>query len=107
MKAVGDGTSLIHSLRPGVLVLVLAEGPHGAMTERRRTRQGVLLIAGGVGITPMGSLFETLPSSVMPLSLLCRASRETDVISRSELEAIAIARGRREHPSHRAILRPE
>jgi ferredoxin-NADP reductase len=31
------------------------------MTADRRTRCDVLLIAGGVGITPMRALFETIP----------------------------------------------
>jgi len=91
VKAVGDGTRTLQHLRPGTVVL--AEGPYGAMTGRRRTRHGVLLIAGGVGITPMRSLFETLPRADGPLTLLYRAPTMADVLFRDELEAIAARRG--------------
>ncbi|NYE95127.1 putative ferric reductase [Psychromicrobium silvestre] len=91
VKAVGDGTKIIHSLRPGTWVA--AEGPYGAMTERRRTRHGVLLVAGGVGITPMRTLFESLRMGDAPLTLLYRASREEDILFRGELDDIARSRG--------------
>jgi predicted ferric reductase len=91
VKALGNGSTLIHSVRPGTLVL--AEGPSGALTAHRRTRPSVLLIAGGVGITPMRALFETLPIGAGRLTLLYRASRPGDVVFRTELEQIARRRG--------------
>jgi predicted ferric reductase len=91
VKALGTGSTLIHSVRPGTLVL--AEGPSGAMTARKRSRPSVLLIAGGVGITPMRALFETLPVGHGRLTLLYRASRPGDVVFRAELEQIARQRG--------------
>lgn len=90
VKAVGDGTQIIQSLTPGTRVL--AEGPYGAMTQRRRTRHGLLLIAGGVGITPMRTLFETMAYTGGPLTLLYRAPTMDDVLFRSELELIAETR---------------
>ena len=91
VKAVGDGTHSLRHLRPGTAVL--AEGPYGAMTQRRRTRRGVLLVAGGVGITPMRTLFETMPIAGGPLTLLYRAPNANDVLFRQELERIAAQRG--------------
>lgn len=91
VKALGDGSTLIHSVRPGTLVL--AEGPSGAMTAARRTRRSVLLIAGGVGITPMRALFETLVIGSGRVTLLYRASRPGDVVFRTELEHLAARRG--------------
>ena len=93
VKAVGSTTTVIQSLRPGTRVL--AAGPYGAMTERRRSGRGVLLVAGGVGITPMRSLFETLPVDDGPLTLLYRASSADEILFREELEAIAAHRGAR------------
>ena len=57
VKTLGDGSARLQDLEPGTWVL--AEGPYGAMTAQRRTRRNVLLVAGGVGITPMRALFET------------------------------------------------
>ncbi|MDY7529644.1 MULTISPECIES: ferredoxin reductase family protein [unclassified Cryobacterium] len=91
VKALGNGSHTLHSLRPGTRVL--AEGPYGAMTHRKRTRESVLLIAGGVGITPMRALFEELEVGDGSLTLLYRASRDDDVIFRDELEEIARLRG--------------
>lgn len=91
VKALGDGSRLLHAVRPGTLVL--AEGPSGAMTEGLRTRPSVLLIAGGVGITPMRALFETLDTRPGRITLLYRASSPGDVVFRAELEHIARRRG--------------
>ena len=55
----------------------------------------MLLLAGGVGITPIRALFETLPAQRGDLTLLYRASRPEDLIFRTELEAIAARRGAR------------
>jgi predicted ferric reductase len=91
VKAVGDGTQLIHSVRPGTRVL--AAGPYGAMTNERRQGRGVLLIGGGVGITPMRALFETLPVPGRELTLLYRASSADEILFRDELKHIAWQRG--------------
>lgn len=63
------------------------------MTAHRLTRPSVLLIAGGVGITPMRALFETLHIGPGRLTLLYRASSPGDVVFRTELEDIARRRG--------------
>lgn len=91
VKACGDHTRRIRRLRPGVRVL--ATGPFGALTAHRRTRRKVLLLAGGVGITPMRALFETLPGGPGDLTLLYRAANAAQLVLREELEEIAAARG--------------
>jgi predicted ferric reductase len=91
VQAVGAGTRAIHEVRPGTRVL--AEGPYGAMTEHRRSGRGVLLLAGGVGITPMRSLFETVDVANGPVTLLYRASSPGDVLFEDELQEIAARRG--------------
>jgi RNA polymerase sigma-B factor len=76
----------------------MAEGPYGAMTAARRTRRDVLLIAGGVGITPMRALFETLPLAPgQDLTLLYRARNPEDLVFRHELDQVARYRGARVH----------
>ena len=82
VKALGTGSGLVHAVQTGTLVL--PEGPSGAMTAVRRSRPSVLLIAGGVGITPMRALFESLDVDDGRVTLLYRASRPGDVIFRTD-----------------------
>ncbi|KMO93997.1 ferredoxin reductase family protein [Streptomyces roseus] len=90
VKALGRHSRRVRGLRPGTRVL--ATGPFGALTERRRTRSKVLLIAGGIGITPMRALFESLPAGPGDLTLLYRAGDAGQLVLRDELEAIAAER---------------
>ncbi|WP_372349920.1 ferric reductase-like transmembrane domain-containing protein [Streptomyces sp. KL116D] len=90
VKAVGDHTRRVRRLRPGVRVA--ATGPFGALTAHRRTRRKVLLLAGGVGITPLRALFETLPGAPGDLTLLYRANNAEQLVLREELETIARTR---------------
>ena len=86
---IGDHSAALTSLKPGTKVY--AEGPYGAFTAARAKRGKVLLIAGGVGITPIRALFETLPRPAH-VTLLYRASRPEDVVFYQELQRIAAAR---------------
>ena len=92
------------TLRPGTRVI--AEGPYGAMTAARRSRRKVLLIAGGVGVTPIRALFETVPAAPGELTVVYRASQDSDVLFRDELLALAADRAARLHivTGHRADL---
>ncbi|MEU6006470.1 ferredoxin reductase family protein [Streptomyces sp. NPDC047453] len=90
VKALGDHSAAVPLLRPGTRVW--AEGPYGSMTADRRTSHQSLLIAAGVGITPLRALFETLPGDV---TLLYRARTAEDLALGGELEAIAHGRGAR------------
>ncbi|MFH8485856.1 ferredoxin reductase family protein [Streptomyces longisporoflavus] len=91
VKALGDHTRRMRRLKPGTRVL--ATGPFGALTAHRRTRRKVLLLAGGVGITPMRALFETLPGGPGDITLLYRAGSAEQLVLREELERIARTRG--------------
>jgi predicted ferric reductase len=85
----GDHSGSLGWLRPGTRVI--AEGPYGAFTAAAgRPRRRVLLLAGGVGITPLRTMFERLPGQV---TLVYRASSPRDVVFRRELDAVAQARG--------------
>jgi predicted ferric reductase len=87
VKDTGDHSRALSQLRPGTRVI--AEGPYGAFTAGRSER-GVVLLAGGVGITPLRAMFSTLPG---PVTLIYRASSEQDIVFRDELDSIAAARG--------------
>jgi len=95
VKDLGDHTGGLSRLAPGTRVV--AEGPYGAFTARRRARRKVLLVAGGLGITPLRSLFAALPGSAGDITLLYRVSREADLVFRTELEELARRKGARLH----------
>lgn len=87
VKTAGGHSAALARLRPGTRVW--AEGPYGGFTANRRTAPKVLLLAGGVGITPLRTLFETLPGQV---TLVYRARRAADLALRGELDEIATRR---------------
>jgi predicted ferric reductase len=93
IKARGDGTRRLFQIPRGTLVF--AEGPYGALTGRRRRRPRVLLIAGGVGITPMRALFEKIDLPGKDVTLVYRASLERDLVLKQELDEIAERSGAR------------
>src|SRR5207244_8036538 len=81
VKGVGDFSRALRELRPGTRVL--ADGPYGDFTSAARRHERAVLIAGGVGITPIRALVEEMPDDV-----IYRASSEDEVILRDELEAL-------------------
>jgi predicted ferric reductase len=95
VKATGDWTDRIQRLRPGTRVF--AEGPYGAFTGARRRQQRVLLVAGGIGITPLRALLEELPAPPGGLTLIYRASSWDDVVFRAELDTLMRLRGAAVH----------
>jgi predicted ferric reductase len=89
----GDGTRRLFDIPRGTLVF--AEGPYGAITSRRVRRPRVLLIAGGVGITPMRALFEAIDLPGKDVTLVYRASNEQNLVLKHELDEIAERSGAR------------
>jgi predicted ferric reductase len=87
----GDHSAALARLSPGTRVI--AEGPFGAFTPARTSRS-VLLLAGGVGITPLRAMFAALSGKV---TLIYRASTWQDIVFQTELDAIAEARGATVH----------
>jgi predicted ferric reductase len=87
VRDVGDHSAALARLGPGIRVI--AEGPFGALVPAC-TDRSVLLLAGGVGITPLRTMFAALSGKV---TLIYRASTWQDVVFQAELDAIAEARG--------------
>ena len=95
VKVAGSHSAALLALRTGTRVF--AEGPYGALTAARRKRRKVLLLAGGVGITPLRALFETLPGQADDVRMIYRANTADDLVLRHELDWIANQRGTRVH----------
>jgi len=82
VKTVGDHSAAVAALKPGVRVAI--EGPYGAFTRHAQQNATAVLIAAGIGITALRALLEDLPSSSRPV-VIVRASREEDLVFRSEM----------------------
>ena len=95
IKELGDYTRTLQTIPVGTPVFV--EGPHGAMTGAARTKARVLLVAGGIGITPLRALLEELPASRGNLTLVYRASGPEDVVFKREIDELASLRGATVH----------
>jgi predicted ferric reductase len=105
-KAIGTTSAGLRDLPVGTRVF--AEGPYGAFTQVQRRREATLLIAGGVGVTPIRSLMEelTAPSDPAtagdrtaghPMTVLYRVSSMADAVLLDEMQALASMRGARLH----------
>jgi predicted ferric reductase len=105
VKGLGDSSRGLARLRPGTRVAF--EGPYGAFTDHARLSDGVLLVAAGVGITPLRALLEDLPPHA-DVVVIVRASTVPDLVHRQETAALVEHRNGRLHemigPRHKVRL---
>jgi len=92
VKALGDDSSRLRDLALGTRAIV--EGPYGSLTGAQRTADRVLLLAAGIGVTPLRALLEEFSGHV-PVTLLYRARRPIDLVFKRELDVLATERGAR------------
>ncbi len=93
VKRLGDFTRRIPELKPGTPVLI--DGPHGIFTSRVCASGKVLLIAGGIGITPIRSLAEEMAGAGRDVVLIYGNRNSETLVFRSELEELAARAGGR------------
>ncbi|MCX5602884.1 ferredoxin reductase family protein [Streptomyces phaeochromogenes] len=84
-KAVGSTSAGLRHVPVGSRAFV--EGPYGAFTSLHRTRPGALLIAGGVGITPVRALLEEEPDGG-DVVVLYRVRSEDDAVLVDEVRTL-------------------
>lgn len=92
-KAVGSASAGLRNLPVGSRAYV--EGPYGAFTSLHRSRPGVLLIAGGVGITPVRAMLEEQTSG--DVVVLYRVRNEAEAVLLNEVRRLLALRGGRLH----------
>ena len=93
VKDLGDGSARVATLRPGTRALV--EGPYGTLTGEPYPGGPVLMLACGIGITPLLALLQEMPYRPGEATLVYRACSEAEVAFRDELEWLATRRGLR------------
>jgi len=89
IKALGDWSgTVVPALAPGARVWV--DGAFGAFTPEGHPAQGYVLIAGGIGISPMRSILLTLRDreDVRPVVLFYAAHDASRVMFRDEMDAL-------------------
>jgi len=109
IKNLGGHSGKMDKLKPGTRVV--AEGPFGVFTDASRTQDKALLVAGGIGITPIRALIEEMEGDII---VLYRVMSEEDLIFRDELETLTSERGITVHnvvgdhttPEGRELLSP-
>jgi predicted ferric reductase len=112
VKGLGDHSRSLATIKSGTRVLI--EGPYGVFRAGQAHSKRVVLIGGGIGVTPVRALLDEFKNSVQ-IDFIYRASREEDLALKGELDQIAAESGgstrvhymvgsRREHPMDAAHL---
>ena len=85
VKNLGDHSWALSKLKPGVRVMV--EGPYGIMNAQRAIGKKILLVAGGVGITPLRALLQDFPDDAQ-VDLIYRVVKADELVLKAELDEI-------------------
>ena len=90
IRALGNGSERIQDIKVGTRVAI--EGPYGIFTDRSRTSPGIVLVAAGIGITPIRALLEDAKFAPGQATVIIRKTGQGDYLL-SEVEALAKKRG--------------
>lgn len=88
IKDLGDFTASIKDLPPGSTAYI--DGPYGAFSFENYPAAGYVMIAGGIGITPLMSMLRTLADygDTRPILLIYAAKVAENITFYSELQAL-------------------
>ena len=112
VKGLGDHSRSMVTIKPGTRVFI--EGPYGVFKAGQAKKKRVVLIGGGIGVTPVRALLDEFKNSVH-IDLIYRASHVEELSFKAELDQIEARSGgftkihylvgsRREHPMDAAHL---
>lgn len=89
VKALGDFTSTIGRIVPGTRAYV--DGPYGAFSIDRHPAEGLLFVAGGIGVAPMMSFLRTMAARAdrRPVTLIYAYRRWERMTHREAIDALA------------------
>jgi hypothetical protein len=82
----GDDSAWLQVIEPGTRLIL--EGPYGVFTEERRTREKVVLMASGIGVTPVRALAESLVARPGDITVIYRVRNEADANLIDELREL-------------------
>lgn len=91
VRGLGDDSRRLLSLRVGTAVYF--EGPYGLFTTAARTRRDVVLVGGGIGITPILAVAGSMIRSAGTVTVILRANEESQLYLHSEFAALRADNG--------------
>jgi predicted ferric reductase len=86
IKNVGDFTSAVGSIAKNTPVFI--DGPYGIFTLSNRRQDKLLLLASGIGITPIRALLEDAVAQNLDVVLLYGCRTKEDLVFKKELDAL-------------------
>jgi predicted ferric reductase len=87
VKDLGNHSRALASVKPETRVI--AEGPYGILLAKRAIGKRILLIGGGIGITPLRALLQEFPEDAT-IDLIYRTLKKEELALKEELDALDI-----------------
>ncbi len=88
IKALGDFTAQTSVLKTGTKVLI--DGPFGHFTPVREPDSKYLLVAAGIGVTPIRALLEKLKEGQKDVKFIYGAKTEADLALKKEIDQLGV-----------------
>ena len=91
VRNLGHGSAQLARLKPGTRVAI--EGPYGLFSTAARSRNRVVLIGAGIGITPIRALLERTPFEPGNATVILRGHSEAELYLGEEILELCRRRG--------------
>ena len=91
VRNLGKGSAQLAGLRPGTKVAV--EGPYGIFSSAARSRNKVVMIGAGIGITPLRALLESTPFTPGNATVILRGRSDQELYLGHEILELAREKG--------------
>ncbi|GAA5190565.1 ferric reductase-like transmembrane domain-containing protein [Arthrobacter gyeryongensis] len=91
VRNLGAGSARLASLKPGTKVAI--EGPYGVFSTAARSKDRVVMIGAGIGITPLRALLESTPFAPGQATVLLRGSSAEELFLGDEIMELCRKRG--------------
>ncbi|WP_427128737.1 ferredoxin reductase family protein [Pseudarthrobacter sp. S9] len=91
VRNLGRGSAQLAALKPGTKVAV--EGPYGLFSTAARSRNHVVMIGAGIGITPIRALLESTPFQPGNATVILRGHSEAELYLGEEILDLCRRRG--------------
>ena len=91
VRNLGRGSAQLASLKPGTKVAL--EGPYGLFSTAARSRNHLVMVGAGIGITPIRALLESTPFQPGNATVILRGHSESELYLGEEILALCQQRG--------------